>query len=72
VRVDYVLDGGLAFHGVDFTASGGTLIFPAGETTREILVTLLDDDLCRNRGIPDTATYSRHGPHGCRNCPSIH
>ena len=43
VRVDYALESGLAFNGVDYVASGGTLVFAPGEATQNIAVTLLDD-----------------------------
>ncbi len=43
VRVDYALESGLAFNGVDYFASAGTLVFAPGETTQSIPVTVLDD-----------------------------
>ena len=43
VRVDYALDSGLAFNGVDYLAAGGTLIFAPGETTQNIAINVLDD-----------------------------
>jgi hypothetical protein len=43
VRVAYTLDSGLAFNGVDYFATGGTLEFGPGETVRHISVRVLDD-----------------------------
>lgn len=43
VRVEYALESGLAFNGVDYTAVGGVLVFPPGETTQNISVAVLDD-----------------------------
>lgn len=43
VRVDYALESGLAFNGVDYTAAGGTVVFAAGQTAASIPLFLLDD-----------------------------
>jgi hypothetical protein len=43
VRVDYALDSGSAFQGVDYTAQGGTLVFAAGETAKTIPMEILED-----------------------------
>jgi len=43
VRVAYSLGSGSAFHGVDYLAAGGTLVFAPGETTQTIPVTILED-----------------------------
>jgi hypothetical protein len=43
IKVDYVTIPGSAVAGVDYTATSGTLTFAAGETTKNIVVHLLDD-----------------------------
>jgi hypothetical protein len=42
-RVDYSTSDGSATAGADYTASSGTLIFPAGVTTQTFTVSILDD-----------------------------
>ena len=43
VTVDYATEDGTATAGADYTAVSGTLTFAAGETTKTVSVTLLDD-----------------------------
>ena len=43
VSVDYVTADGTATSGADYTAASGTLTFAAGETSKTVMVTLLDD-----------------------------
>ena len=43
VSVDYATEDGTATAGADYTAVSGTLTFAAGETTKTVSVTLLDD-----------------------------
>ena len=43
VTVDYATEDGTATAGADYTATSGTLTFAAGETTKTVSVTLLDD-----------------------------
>ncbi len=43
VTVDYATSDGSATAGTDYTAVGGTLTFAAGERTKTVEVTLLDD-----------------------------
>ncbi|RFC48369.1 MAG: Calx-beta domain-containing protein/PKD domain-containing protein [Verrucomicrobia bacterium] len=45
VTVDYSMNSATAADGVDFTATAGTLSFPAGETLAYVPVTLLDDSV---------------------------
>jgi len=45
VTVNYAVTGGSADQGTDYEISGGILSFPAGETTRDISVTIIDDAL---------------------------
>ena len=44
VTVDFATADGTAMAGFDYTASGGTLTIPAGETVGAIMVPLIDDD----------------------------
>ena len=43
VRVNYQVVGGTATNGSDYNLSGGTLIFPAGTTSRSISMNLIND-----------------------------
>jgi len=45
VSVDYTIANGTAQNGSDFNASNGTLVFADGETTRTIIVSLVNDGL---------------------------
>jgi regulation of enolase protein 1 (concanavalin A-like superfamily) len=54
VAVEYSLNSGSAFHGVDYGATGGTLVFAPGETQQIIPVTINDDDF---REPPETVGF---------------
>ena len=43
VSVEYVIGGGSAIAGIDFTAPSGVLVFAPGETSKTIPLTILDD-----------------------------
>lgn len=43
VTVDYSLANGTAIAGLDYQATSGTLLFNAGETTKNIVIPILDD-----------------------------
>ncbi len=43
VRIDYIVNGGTATGGVDYSLTPGTLVFLAGETSKSIPVTIVDD-----------------------------
>ena len=45
VTVGYVTTGGTATSGVDYTSASGTLTFSPGDTTKNVTVTITDDDL---------------------------
>ena len=45
VRVGYATTGGTATEGTDYERAADTLVFAAGETSKQIPVTVLDDDL---------------------------
>jgi len=44
VRVDYAVTGGTATAGEDYTCSAGTLIFAPGQVTKDIVITVADED----------------------------
>jgi Ca2+-binding RTX toxin-like protein len=48
VAVNYTTVDGTAVAGTDYTASAGTLTFPAGVTSLQIAVTVLDDSIFEN------------------------
>jgi hypothetical protein len=43
VSVDFIINGGTATGGVDYTLAGGTLVFAPGETAKSIPLIILDD-----------------------------
>ena len=43
LRVDYATSDGSATAGVDYAQTSGTVVFAAGDTTRTVIVTVLDD-----------------------------
>ncbi len=45
VTVDYVTTGGNATSGVDYTHNSGTLTFSPGETTKNVIVAIANDDV---------------------------
>ena len=45
VTVDYVVGGGTATSGADYTPASGTLIFTPGQTTKTVVVTIAGDSL---------------------------
>lgn len=45
VTVEFLVSGGTSRYGDDFTGGSGTLTFFAGQTTAEILLTIVDDNL---------------------------
>ena len=45
VTVDYATSDGTANSGSDYTSATGTLMFSPGDTTRNVIVTIVDDDL---------------------------
>ena len=48
VSVDYVLSGGTATSGVDYTHARGTVNIPAGLTTATVMVTTTSDEIDEN------------------------
>ena len=49
VTVDYATDDGTATAGEDYTAASGTLTFTTGDTTKTVVVTVLDDTVDEGR-----------------------
>ncbi len=60
VRVDYATRDGAAKAGADYTATEGTLRFPAGSTSRRIRVPVSDDG--RYEAAPETFTLTLRRP----------
>lgn len=48
VQVDYATSNGTAVAGQDYTATSGTVVFNAGETTKKIFIPISDDGLSEN------------------------
>jgi hypothetical protein len=61
VTVNYAVSGGSATAGTDFTVSGASLTFQAGETVKDLPVTLLDDAVVE---ATKTVVLSLSGPSG--------
>jgi len=61
VTVDFAVTGGTAANGIDYTLAPGTLTFEAGQTTRDITVTLRSDTDAEG---PETALVSLSNPTG--------
>jgi len=70
VRVNYDVVPGTAEVGVDYLASAGTLVFDPGRTSKEIIVSIIDDAEAEN-SINETATVRLSAPEKCvlaQNC----
>ena len=63
VTVDYATANGTATAGADYTATSGTLRFAAGETSKMVSVTVLDDD---HDDGGETVTLTLSNPSGGR------
>ena len=59
VTVDYATQDGTATAGADYTAASGTLTFTAGDTTKTVSVTILDDTTPGRRGNLQAAAQQR-------------
>ncbi len=61
VTVDYSTSDGSALAGTDYVATSGTLVFPAGQTTRSIVVSTWDDFILE---APETFIVNLSNPTG--------
>jgi hypothetical protein len=61
VTVDFAVTGGTAINGIDYTLTAGTLTFEAGQTSRDITVTLRTDTSAEG---PETVLVTLSNPTG--------